>query len=159
VSLPRTPFWSLTVAAALALPAVALQKSSGDPAKKEPRPAQSEVASTQSFGTVAASDSAVKGALAARDLEEAKKRIGKSGAFTGKVVKVFAPKSNSIVILNFAESYKDALTAVLRAPGFSRFPNMEELKGKKVLVTGTFSEFKGAPQIVLTQPSQVRIVE
>jgi hypothetical protein len=158
VTFPRTPFWSLAAAALLALPALAVQKSP-DGSKKAPRPAQSEVAARQSFGTIAASDSAVRGALAAKDLEEAKKRVGKAGSFTGKVVKVFAPKSHSIVILNFAENYKEALTAVLRAANFSRFPDMNELKGKKVLITGTFSEYKGAPQIVLTQPSQVKILE
>jgi hypothetical protein len=121
---------------------------------------QAEVAAkNKTFGTIAATDAKVKGALAAKDLAKAKKLTGKPGAFIGTVVKVFTPKSNKIVILNFAENYKEALTAVVKGSDFAKFPNLETLKGKKVLISGKFVEYKESVEIELTSPDQVKVIK
>lgn len=131
-----------------------------DDTKKPERKPQAEVASTSAkFATVAAGDGSVRDALKATDLDKAKEKQGKSGAFTGKIVKVFSPKSNSVVILNFHEDYKKALTAVVESKNFSKFPKLTELKGKTVLVTGKFDTFKGAPQINLKTPDQLKVIK
>ncbi|MGC4043740.1 MAG: hypothetical protein QM758_08030 [Armatimonas sp.] len=152
----KKTLFSLFVAT-IALGGIAIAQ---DDTKKPERKPQAEIASTSAtFATVAAGDGSVKGALKATDLDKAKEKQGKTGAFTGKIVKVFAPKSNSIVILNFHEDYKKAIGAVVDAKNFSKFPKLTELKGKTVLVTGKFDSYKGAPQINLTAPGQLKIVK
>ena len=131
-----------------------------DEEKKPPRKPQTEAASkTAKFGTVEAGDGSVREALKATDLAGAKAKQGKMGAFTGKITKVFAPKSNGVVILNFANDFKTALTAVVEAKNFAAFPDLADLKGKTVLVSGKFDAFKGAPQILLKTPDQLKIVK
>ena len=131
-----------------------------DDEKKPPRKPQASIASkTATFSSVAAGDGSVREALKATDLEGAKAKQGKTGAFTGKIVKVFAPKSNAIVILNFANDFKSALTAVVEAKNFDKFPDLADLKGKTVLISGKFDAFKGAPQILLKTPDQLKIVK
>lgn len=143
---------------ALSLGGLAYARQDED--KKPARKPQVTVASkTAKFGSVEAGDGSVKEALKATDLDGAKAKQGKTGAFTGKIVKVYAPKSNAIVILNFANDYKSALTAVVEAKNFDNFPDLTELKGKTVLISGKFDAFKGAPQILLKTPDQVKIVK
>ncbi len=144
-------------AAALALGSLAIAQ---DDAPRPERKAQTEVASASAkFATIAAGDGSVKEALKADDLDGAKAKLGKTGAFTGKIVKVFAPKSNARVILNFNDDYKKSITAVVDAKNFDKFPKLTELKGKTVLVSGKFEAFKGAPQMLLKTPDQLKIVK
>jgi hypothetical protein len=129
-------------------------------AKKEKHKSQAETASkSATFASVSATDKSVTGALKSTDLEGAKKLEGKAGAFTGTVTKVFAPKGNSLVILNFAADYKTAVTAVVRWKSFSAFPTLTSLEGKKVLVSGKFVNYQDRPEIELTSPSQLKIVK
>ena len=127
--------------------------------KPEPAKAQASVASkTAKFATVKASDEAVTKALKASELAGAKKLVGKDGAFEGTVVKVFSPSSNGLVILNFDKNYRNALTAVLRVKNYGDFPDMQTLKGKHVLITGKFEDYKGSTEIQLTKPDQVKLI-
>jgi hypothetical protein len=131
-----------------------------EPGKKAPHKAQEEMAAKSAgFTTISAADKSVTGALKATDLEGAKKRTGKAGAFTGTVTKVFAPKSNALVILNFASDYRTAVTAVVRQRSFSTFPPLTSLEGKKVLISGKVSNYKNQPEIELTSLSQIKIVK
>ncbi len=142
---------ALVVAAGLTFPPAARAQSEQKP--------QSELAAKSSFKELEADDPSIEKALVAHDLEGARKLIGKSGAFQGEVVKVYTPDHNKIVILNFARNYKDALTAVIRPSSYARFPDLTKLKGKKVLVTGKFEEYRGAPQIVLTDADQLKVIK
>jgi len=109
----------------------------------EKRQPQSAVAAKQvTFGTLATEDPKVKAATRADDLPAAKQLVGKSGSFQGTVVRVYAPSSNSVVLLDFA-----------------RFPDLATVKGKRVLVTGKVSEFKGQPQVDLTRPDDLKIIK
>jgi uncharacterized protein YdeI (BOF family) len=128
--------------------------------KKEPGKPQSAVAAKdKSFATVSAEDSSVKNALKANDLAGAKKQIDKTVTFTGTVSKVFLPDSNSIVLINFAENYWEALTVVVYARNFARFPDLKTLNGKKVVITGKVSNYKGKPQVELTDISALKIIK
>jgi DNA/RNA endonuclease YhcR with UshA esterase domain len=121
---------------------------------------QSEVASSKAmFGVVTAEDASVAKAIIATDLRSAASMQDKQGAFKGIVAKVFAPNSGTIVILNFDKNYKNALTAVLRKANFSKFPDLQSLDGKMILVTGKFVNYKGAMQIELTDPAQIKIID
>ena len=99
------------------------------------------------------------GALKATDLEGARKLTDKEGIFTGTVTKVFAPKSNSLVILNFASDYHTAITATIRQRSFGAFPPLSPLEGKTILFHGTVTTYQNRPEIELTGPSQIKIVK
>ena len=146
------------VLSALALASFALAQTGEAP--RSVHKSQAEAASkTAAFSTVPAGDGSVAKALKATDLAEAKAMVGKSGAFTGKITKVFAPKSNGVVILNFANDFKTALTAVVMGQNFSAFPDLTTLKGKTVLITGKFEMYKGSLEVVLKSPDQLKLIK
>jgi len=140
----------------LALAVAAAPVLAGEASKK---PSQSSLASkTAQFGTVSKADHQYQQALDAKDLKAAVKLVGKTGAFKGTIAKVFAPESGNLVILNFADDYKTALTAVIKKEDFSRFPDLQTLKGKPVLVSGKFIDYKGQPEVALTGPEQIKTI-
>lgn len=121
---------------------------------------QKSVASkSAAFGTVAKADKAYTSAIDAHDKSAASKMIGQDGAFRGKVAKLYTPRSGGVLILNFDDDYKTALTAVLKKDDFSKFPDMSQLDGKEVVVSGKFTDFKGNAEIVLTDPKQIALVK
>ncbi|BDI33684.1 hypothetical protein CCAX7_57350 [Capsulimonas corticalis] len=122
-------------------------------------PAQSSVAAKAAFATIDASDKSVGQALDAKALADARKMIGKPGAFQGVVSQVYSPHNHNIVILDFAPHYRDALTASMKPDDYAKFPDTSQLAGKHVLITGVFSANPhGAPQIELASPDQVKII-
>jgi len=121
---------------------------------------QSEAASkTAKFDTIAKTDAIYKGALDAHDKAGAEKLIGKTGSFKGKVTKAFTPRKGGLVILNFDDDYKSALTAVVMKADFSHFPDLSKLVGQEVVVSGKFVDFKGSPEVELTDVKQIQIVK
>jgi DNA/RNA endonuclease YhcR with UshA esterase domain len=151
-------FASLVFAfAALLIAPASAQKPSET---KEPRKPQAAVAAKdKAFGTVAADSDTVKTALKADDLAAAKKQVGKTATFTGTIAKVFLPDSNSVVLINFAKNYREALTVVVYARNFAKFPDLTALNGKKVVVTGKVSDYRGQPQVELTDVDALKIVK
>lgn len=130
------------------------------PSKKAPAKAQHEVASKViAFKEITAIDAASAGAIAASDLPALRKREGKETTISGKVTTVFAPDSKSIVLLNFARNYKDAIVVGVKSNRFSAFPDLRNLKDKSVVVTGVVILFKDRPEILLETPSQIRVVK
>jgi len=124
------------------------------------RNAQAEVADKKAaFATVAKTDKVYTDAIDAHDLDKAKALEGKKGAFKGTVAKVFVSNTGAVLILNFDNNYKTALTAALRKDDFSSFPDMDQLHGKEILVSGKFENFKGATEILLTDKKQIAIVQ
>jgi hypothetical protein len=121
---------------------------------------QQEVASkTAKFAMVEKTDALYKGALDAHDLEGALKLVDKDGAFRGTVSKAFAQRDGSLVILDFDPNFRTALTAVVRSADYAKFPNLRDLEGKEIVVTGKFTDFHGKAQIVLTDPAQIKLVK
>ena len=128
--------------------------------KKRSQDAQKDSASKKAkFETVAKTDALYTSAIDAHDKAAAAKMIGKDGAFRGKVAKLYTPRGGNLVILNFDDNYKTALTAVLKKSDFSSFPDLSQLEGKHIVVSGTFVDFKGNPEIELTDPKQIAIVK
>lgn len=153
----------IVVIALYAQPVIAAQTpAAGQDDKPPARPAgkaQNEMASkTARFGTVAKKSADYRNARDAKDLADAKKRLGQRAAFRGTVAQVFSPKGHSVVLLNFAKDYQAALTAAVRKEQFGRFPDLNSLKGKDVVVTGPVVDYKGRPELELTSPEQVRLV-
>ena len=63
------------------------------------------------------------------------------------------------MILNFDPDFRSALTAILEPGEFDKFPNLKDLRDKKILVKGKFVLYKNQPQIELTDPAQIKIIE
>jgi hypothetical protein len=109
-------------------------------------PDQSTVASHAAFAQVPANAIVVSKAIDAKDLAGAKKLIGLNGAFYGTVSSVYSPSDHDIVILDFDPNYRTALTAAVKPDAFAKFPPIESLKGKQVIVTGKFTAYHGHPE-------------
>jgi hypothetical protein len=141
-------------------PAKASTSSVGLQDKDAPKPLQRTVASkTAKFATMDKTDSAYKDALDAHDLVASQKLVGKAGSFRGTVSKLFEERDGDLVVLDFDPNYKTALTAVLKNADFPKFPDLSRLVGKEVVVSGTFVDYQGRAQIVLTDPGQIKLVE
>ena len=121
---------------------------------------QTAVASkTAKFETVKKTDASYLKAIDAHDFAAADKLLSQAGSFKGTVVKAFSPRSGTVLILNFDADYKTALTAVLKKADFTNFPDVSQLVGKEVVISGTFTKFNGASQVELVKPSQISIVQ
>jgi len=130
------------------------------PHAQTPPPTQSTVASsTATFGKIARTDDAYTNALDAHDLSAGLKLTDKDAAFRGTVTRLFEPRSGAIAILNFDVQYKTAMTAVLRKENYTKFPALKSLVGRAVLVTGKITNYHDSPEIVLTSPDQIKVVE
>ena len=89
---------------------------------------------------------------------EAKANIGTNAIVTGKIAEV--NKTERLVRLNFDEAFpKSTFTAVIFSNKMSLFPDVEKLKDKTVEVSGKIAAYRERPQIVLTNASQLKVVE
>lgn len=124
------------------------------------KPAQSAVAvKDKKFAVVKPEADVVKKAIHASDLLAFKDKTSKEITITGKVYSVFAPKSHSIVLLNFATNYKDAITVAIKAKDFANFPDLRKLKDKQVVVTGKCIDYKGQPELEISLLKQLQVIE
>ena len=127
------------------------------PPAKAARQAQGKVALKSAFPTVSAQQ--LPRAIAATNLAAATKSIGKNALFVGVVTDVFTPRSGSIVLLNFAPNYKNAVVGAVKAADFGKFPPLQALKNKKVALTGRVVSYRGSPEIELTRVGAIRVVK
>ena len=120
-------------------------------------PSQSSVASKTPFSIEPANKASTS--LNATDLDKGLALAGKPGSFKGTVASIYSTDTNGIVIVDFAEDYQTAMTAVLFPPNYKKFPDMTTLRGKQVVVSGVFTSYKGKAQIVLNDPKQIKILK
>jgi len=91
------------------------------------------------------------------DWKDAGKYVDKSVVVQGKIV--LTKKSGAMCFLNFAAAR--SFTAIVREESFKRFPEPPErmYDQKIVRIRGVISEYKGKPQIEVSHPEQVVILE
>ncbi len=91
---------------------------------------------------------------------EAKAHIGEQATVCGKVVSTrWAENSHgNPTFLNFDQPYPDQVfTLVIWGSDRAKFGEPETAyRGKHVCVTGKISAFKGLPEVVATEPSQIK---
>jgi hypothetical protein len=106
---------------------------------------------------------AVPPALAQHTLTaaEASKHVGEQGTVCGKVVStVYAESSRGKpTFLNFDQPYPNQIfTVLIWGSDRSKFDEPETAyRGKHVCATGKISSFKGVPEIVASEPAQIKI--
>lgn len=92
---------------------------------------------------------------------EAKSHIGERATVCGKVVSTHyaARTKGSPTFLNLDEPYPNQVfTILIWGSDRSKFGVPEStFDGKRVCVTGLIKEYKGAPEIIAEQPSQIAI--
>ncbi|MBC8139405.1 MAG: hypothetical protein H8F28_26305 [Fibrella sp.] len=155
------PSAACLVAIGLALlPLASVARQNENPSRRPPLQPQSVVASkTAIFASIKVADPSVKKSLPANDLDAVTKRMDKDVTIRGTVRQLFLPKSNSIVVLNFANDYWTAATVSVRARNYDKFPDLRTLKDKKVLITGRVTEYNEKPQIEVSEPGQIRLIK
>jgi DNA/RNA endonuclease YhcR with UshA esterase domain len=89
---------------------------------------------------------------------EAKEHIDAQAVVKGKIAEVNV--GERVVRLNFDQIYpKNTFTAVIFPANTNKFPEVAKLKGKTVEVSGKIAVYRERPQIVLTNPNQVKVLE
>ena len=89
---------------------------------------------------------------------EAKEHTGAEGTVVGVIVEV--NKTEKVVHLNFEKPYPaESFSAVVFSGKTNGFPEFDTLKNKTVEVSGKITQYKGKPEIVLTNVSQLKILE
>lgn len=92
---------------------------------------------------------------------EAKDHINESATVCGDVAsaRFSASTKGEPTFLNLEKPYPNQVfTVVIWANDRSKFGKPEdEYKSKQICVTGKISEYRGVPQIVATEPSQIKV--
>ena len=102
-------------------------------------------------------------ALAQKSLTatEAKGHIGEQATVCGKVVSTrYAEGSRgSPTFLNFDQPYpSQVFTVLIWGRDRSKFSEPEtSYRGKRICVTGKLSSFKGVPEVVASEPAQIKM--
>ena len=122
-------------------------------------PPQQRMASRSAqFGVTARTAPAYKQAMDAHSLMLARKNIGKQSSFHGTVANVTQDAQGQTLTVEFDPQYRLAVTAVLTFRAYSRFPNMQTLRGREVVVSGPLLQYGDKIAVMLTRPSQIQVV-
>jgi len=91
--------------------------------------------------------------------QDAAKYYGNYLTVEGTIIATY--NSGKACFLNFHPDYNRYFGAVIFASDFSRFPKNPEnyYYGKKVRVSGEIKEYRGKPEIILDDPSQIEILK
>jgi hypothetical protein len=89
--------------------------------------------------------------------EEAKNYYDEAMVVTGKVVGVSVRPT--VAFLNFDKPFPNSpFTAVIFPENVGRFGDLQKFNQQNVEISGTITEYRGKPEIVLESPDQVKIV-
>lgn len=90
---------------------------------------------------------------------EAAKQIGHYDTIIGKVAEVSISQKGTVFI-DFDQAYpKQSFTAVIPARDVGRFGGLDGFRNHKVGVTGRLDLFNGKPEIVVSSPGQLKLVD
>lgn len=148
----------VAVATVVAIALPCFSQSAPKPAKPK-GPSQAQVARKGAFPSVGAGDVSVKNAIGATNLAKVRTKLNKTGTFVGVVTDIYAPKNGKRILLDFAPDYKKAVIGLVDAKNFKSFPDLRQLKKKRVLLTGKVILFKEQVQVELVAPSSIRVVK
>ncbi len=91
--------------------------------------------------------------------KDAPKHVGEDVAVVGRIIRT--KNIGSVVFLNFHDDYRTTLTAVIAEEHLADFPAPPEVTymNRTILLRGKVSEHRGSPQIIVTSPDQIEIIE
>jgi len=129
------------------------------------RPVSLALLAALSFVTARASeDTAAPTEPASIAAEQAAQHIGERATVCGVVegTVYLSNSQNKLTFLNFGAAHPNQVfDVVIEDADRAKFSEPPEIhfKGKKVCVTGTIADFKGRPQIKVTDPGQISVEE
>ena len=86
---------------------------------------------------------------------EAASHVGQTVTVEGSVASVHVTRSGT-TFLNFGSGYSNqTFTAVIFRSNATRFPNPSQWEGKRVRVSGQIRLYRGKPEVVLENASQL----
>jgi DNA/RNA endonuclease YhcR with UshA esterase domain len=89
--------------------------------------------------------------------EEAPAHVGQTVTVEGAVSDVHHARSGSATFIDLGGRYpNNTFTAVILGRDAGKFPNVDALDGKTVDITGAVRLYKGKPEIVLSDPAQIK---
>lgn len=91
--------------------------------------------------------------------DKARDYIGRLVTVQGLVVATY--RSDKVLMLNFHQDYRNHFKVAIFATDLERFPAAPEdyYKKRLVQVTGLVKDYKGAPEIIVRDPGQIRVLE
>lgn len=110
------------------------------------------------FVWIALTSLAVGQSLPTYTYEEAAKHVGQKAIVKGRIIGT--RNTGTICFLNFHPNYREHLSLVIYGENFAKFPTSPETlyKDKDVEVTGFITQYQGRPQIIVSDPSEIKIV-
>jgi len=93
--------------------------------------------------------------------KDAAKHINETVTITGKIFSSKLIASNNMTLLDVdGFNPNQDLTIMIEGANRSKFKGKpeEDYKGREVTVTGKIIDFKGKPEIVVTDPEQIKVV-
>jgi endonuclease YncB( thermonuclease family) len=92
------------------------------------------------------------------DYIEAPSHIGEYACVSGKIDHVYTSQKGTI-FLNFCSDYKTCpFGIVIFGSDAYKFPNPKQYEGQTVEITGLIKSYQGRPEIILNNPSQIKIL-
>ena len=89
---------------------------------------------------------------------EAKDHVNSEATVSGKVVELH--KTARLITLNVDKPFPNQpFTVVIFGTKTNLFPDLDNLKGKMIEVTGKITEYRDQPQIILNNTNQLKVVE
>lgn len=101
----------------------------------------------------------------ATDVKPLAGREGKDALVDGTVVSSFVPKGNKILLLNFGKDHNKCFKVLISSTDFAKWGTKKPdeiakmYEGKRVVVGGWVSLYSELPQIQVTLPSQMSVVD
>lgn len=96
---------------------------------------------------------------AADSTSAATAELGSPVAFTDVIHEIVVSPEGTIFV-NFGGKYpKETFAAVVMKETHPRFPDIESWVGKKVVVSGTVSEFEGHKRVILRERGQIKLAD
>lgn len=93
--------------------------------------------------------------------EQAKDHVGETATVCGKVSDTRYIDTSRITFLNFDKPYPNhTFTAFIPAENRAKFDAPEKAyKDKDVCVTGKIQDYRGKPEIIVSDPTQIKLQE
>jgi hypothetical protein len=90
------------------------------------------------------------------ELDQAGSHPGEQACVAGRVLKVFTSRSGT-TFLDFCGDYRNCpFTSVIFGSDRQKFGNLETLTGHQIEIRGTIKQYNGRPEIVISDPGQIR---
>jgi DNA/RNA endonuclease YhcR with UshA esterase domain len=89
---------------------------------------------------------------------QATSHLGQSATVEGIVSDVYHAASGNAVFIDIGGRYpKNQFAGVIFSDDEAKFPEVDSLRGQTVDLTGTIKLYRGRPEIILTDPTQIRV--